>query len=402
MEKKKTRMMRLRRLTRKLRGKLQSGGFASFERENTLESNADLDFEDYFEVSPPMVGNGSYGSVWKCFKKTESWLETDVRIPFAAKIVDKSDLDEESKKSLQFEIEALTKLRHPNIISFYDRFEKAGVVTIVTEYIAGGTLKDWLQEGRFFSESTVRQYMFQLLSALDHCSEVGVVHRDIKPSNILVTVDINDQPLVKLIDFGFSAVVDLNEIPIEDHKFDSWMGTLEYASPELVNREPYNFKTDFWSLGVLMFELLSNGTKPFTYETTKRGSKKRMQERICRGEFKFEPKEEWRHVSSSAKDLLQKFLLVDVKSRFSSKEGLRHLWIADNVFLIEPFSRLMRKPPSSTRKKIVKKVAEVVTMESVVNEFEKLMEESKRKQSDLEEDVFSERMNSKTFSVLEI
>lgn len=286
-----------------------------------------ISFESKYATVMPL-GEGSFGRVWKAVLKTDVSDEQAV-IPFAVKEIKKLGLTEAQTRQLKLESSALAKLHHPNIIGFFERFEDQNFVHIVMEYVSGGTLANLIQRKQGCSESHAKKYIFQITSALEYCNRIGVVHRDIKPGNILVTGSLDSYPVVKLIDFGFSALVDLKIQAMETKKLNNWVGTLSYVSPEIVKRHIYNFKTDFWSLGVTMFEVLSGGVKPFDFDERKQGGKHEMMEKISEGCFGFEPVERWDTISMDAKDLILSLLTVEPDQRFGPRETLAHIWLQE-------------------------------------------------------------------------
>jgi len=164
--------------------------------------------------------------------------------------------DEEFVKRFKQEAWAVAELDHPNIVRIYDAGKSGGYHYIAMEYFDGGSLKDLLdrQGGRPLDLTTVLQIVRQIASALDYAHRRGIIHRDIKPSNILLTKD----GRVVLADLGIAKAVAGAKLT----KSLVRMGTPEYMSPEQGKGEEVDQRTDIYSLGVVIYEMLT-GRVPF-------------------------------------------------------------------------------------------------------------------------------------------
>ena len=151
----------------------------------------------------------------------------------------------------------LKKINHPNIIKIYDVFHTKNSFYFIMEYLPCGNLKNFLYEKKHkLSFKTLKKIMLEISSSILFLHSHGIIHRDLKPENVLVKLDKNNIFSVKLIDFGFSRM--LGKIDYLNESF----GTYSYASPQVLNSLPYNFKTDIWSLGAMFFFILF-GKNPF-------------------------------------------------------------------------------------------------------------------------------------------
>ncbi|UCH66452.1 MAG: protein kinase [Ignavibacterium sp.] len=194
------------------------------------------------------LGEGGMGVVYKA-KDTK--LERTVAIKFLPLYISASSEDRERFKN---EAKAAASLNHPNIAHIYAIEETEDEMFIVMEYIDGIELKDKIN-GRPDKIDDVTNIVKQIAEGLDAAHEKGIVHRDIKSSNIMITED----GKVKIMDFGLAKIKDGSEVT----KIGATVGTISYMSPEQAKGEPLDHRTDIWSLGVVLYEMLS-GKLPFT------------------------------------------------------------------------------------------------------------------------------------------
>ncbi|XP_052769678.1 serine/threonine-protein kinase Nek9-like isoform X2 [Mya arenaria] len=158
-------------------------------------------------------------------------------------------LGEKECRDANNEIDILFLLNHANIVTYYNHFMDGSTLLIELEYANGGTLSDKIdQQEQPFEEEVVKWYLFQLASALAHCHENGIIHRDVKCLNIFMT----KSDLLKLGDFGISKVLES-----KSQQAETVVGTPLYMSPELMKGDKYDYKTDVWSLGCVLSELLT-------------------------------------------------------------------------------------------------------------------------------------------------
>ena len=200
-----------------------------------------------------LVGSGSYGSVFKACNKETGTIS-------ACKVVSKSLITRKMELSVWMEIAALRSLQHPNIVTLYEVYETKAEIVIVTEYLANGTLLNWLQVNNFkATEVQVKSVAVDLASALLAMHQLGIVHRDIKLENVMVA---STYPAlhVKLIDLGLCCFLGPNQQAEEP------VGTLKYVAPEVLAKLRYREKVDCWSFGVLLY-VLFRGTMPFGGKT---------------------------------------------------------------------------------------------------------------------------------------
>lgn len=187
------------------------------------------------------------------------------------------------------------------------------------EYLRGGELLHAICRRDFYSENDARKVMHQITSALEYMHSRRVIHRDIKPMNlILASRSVDSQ--VKIVDFGF-ATIETEQLK-QPSRF--LCGTPGYMAPEVILDRSYSSKVDIWGLGVVLYILLS-GTMPFSPDPAGE---------ICvlNGEYSF-PDQRFAHVSSQAKDLIKKLLVVNPEKRLNASEVLEHSWMRQHVYL---------------------------------------------------------------------
>ena len=173
-------------------------------------------------------------------------------------------------------------------------------------FVRGGELFQHLRTEKFFPEDKVRFYAASIGLALDYLHSKGIIYRDIKPENILIGED----GYLKLIDFGMAKIVKDNE------KATSFCGTPEYLAPEIITGEGHNKSADWWSYGILIFEMLC-GIPPFYCENTEK-----MYDLITHAELRFPKRIQ---LSDNSKDLLKKLLIKKQTNRLGAQNGFAEI-----------------------------------------------------------------------------
>lgn len=211
------------------------------------------------------IGEGGMANVYLAF---DTILEREV----AVKIL-RGDLAEDEKFVRRFQREAnsASSLKHPNIVEVYDVGEDDGKYFIVMEYINGKTLKSLIKKRGILTLEEVIDIMLQLTSAVSCAHDSYIIHRDIKPQNVMILED----GRVKITDFGIAMALNNNELT----QTNSVMGSVHYLPPEQANGSGSTIKSDIYSLGILMFELLT-GKLPFKGENAVEIAIKQMREPI--------------------------------------------------------------------------------------------------------------------------
>ena len=211
------------------------------------------------------IGEGGMANVYLA---NDTILEREVAIK-----VLRGDLSDDEKFIRRFKREALSvsNLSHPNNVEVYDVGEEDGNYYIVMEYINGKTLKQLLQKRGALTLTEVIDIMSQLADGLSHAHEAYIIHRDIKPQNIMI----EDNGLIKITDFGIATAINSTQLT----QTNSVMGSVHYLPPEQANGKGSTIKSDIYSLGILMYELLS-GSVPFKGDNAVEIALKHMKEKI--------------------------------------------------------------------------------------------------------------------------
>ncbi|KAL0292415.1 UNVERIFIED_CONTAM: Calcium and calcium/calmodulin-dependent serine/threonine-protein kinase [Sesamum angustifolium] len=206
---------------------------------------------------------------------------------------------------------------HPNVIHLYDVCEDNGGVHLVLELCSGGELFDRIVAQERYNEAGAAAVVRQIAGGLAALHRAGVIHRDLKPENCLFLSKDEDSPL-KIMDFGLSSVEDFTDPVV------GLFGSIDYVAPEALSRDKISLKSDIWSLGVILYILLS-GYPPFIAQ-----SNRQKQQIILNGQFSFYEKT-WKNISSSVKQLITSLLKVDPDLRPSAEEILRHPWVTGEL-----------------------------------------------------------------------
>uniref|UniRef100_A0A674ATM0 non-specific serine/threonine protein kinase n=1 Tax=Salmo trutta TaxID=8032 RepID=A0A674ATM0_SALTR len=196
-----------------------------------------------------VLGQGSFGKVFLVKKTTGP----DTGQLYAMKVLKKATLKVRDRVRTKMERDILVEVNHPFIVKLHYAFQTEGKLYLILDFLRGGDLFTRLSKEVMFTEEDVKFYLAELALALDHLHSLGIIYRDLKPENILL----DEEGHIKLTDFGLSK-----ESIDHENKAYSFCGTVEYMAPEVVNRRGHTTSADWWSYGVLMFEMLT-GTLPF-------------------------------------------------------------------------------------------------------------------------------------------
>ena len=196
------------------------------------------------------LGEGGMGVVYKA-------EDTKLKRTVALKFLTPQALgSEEERTRFVYEAQAAAALNHPHIATIYEIDEVKGETFIAMEYVDGQSLKEKIESGQPKLDETL-DIAIQVAEGLWEAHERGIVHRDIKPGNIMVT----SKGQAKIMDFGLAKLAEQTQLA----KTDTTMGTVAYMSPEQARGEAVDYRTDIWSLGVVLYELLTR-QRPFSGE----------------------------------------------------------------------------------------------------------------------------------------
>ena len=271
-----------------------------------------LNFFDYYEMLDDL-GEGIFGSV-------KLGVEKKTKERVAIKIIKKKKAKPSDIELVRTEIDVMKLCHHPNVVHLLDHFENAEYIFIVMEYIRGGRLTDYMKEKKFnFSEKRAAELIYEIAVGVKYLHKYGIIHRDLKPDNIMLT-EANDKGHIKIMDFGLSKILGKKE------KTSDGFGTLTFVSPEVLIRKPYNKEIDIWSIGVILYLMLS-GDLPFDDEED---DEQKIAKSIVFNEVEF-PQKKFGNKSKEVIDLIKRCLTKEPKDRIKVDEIIKSDWIKANV-----------------------------------------------------------------------
>ena len=246
------------------------------------------------------LGVGSFGKV-KLAKHELCGQKVAVKI-LNRKKIKLLKMDEKVKR----EINILKLFTHPHIIRLFEVINAPSDIFVITEYITGGELFDYIVEHGRLSEDESRRFFQQMVSGVEYCHRHMVVHRDLKPENLLLDAHLN----IKIADFGLSNIM-------QDGFFlKTSCGSPNYAAPEVISGKPYlGPEVDIWSCGVIIYALLC-GALPFDDENIPNLFKK-----IKSGIYLLP-----NHLSDCSRDLISKMLVTNPLNRITMDGIRKHIW----------------------------------------------------------------------------
>ncbi|EKE41425.1 hypothetical protein ENUP19_0347G0050 [Entamoeba nuttalli] len=267
--------------------------------------------EDFDIIS--LIGKGAFGKVYLVKNKETQTL-------FAMKVIQKKQVIErdEVQHSLE-EKNILAKIKHPFLVNLYCSFQTSVNLHYVIDYCPGGELYSLMKKEQTMNEKRTKFYAGQLVLALEHLHNQGIIYRDVKPENILICAD----GYIRLTDFG------LSKMGISDNsKTATFCGTPEYLAPEVIQNVAYTNAIDWWGLGVLIYEMLY-GTVPFYDENIQR-----LYHNILYNQVTFL---EHTEISLECRDIISQLLKKNPIERLHETDAIKsHPWFHnlhwDNLF----------------------------------------------------------------------
>ncbi|KAE9622302.1 putative protein kinase AGC-Pl family [Lupinus albus] len=238
-----------------------------------------------------VVGQGSFAKVYQVRKKGTPEI-------YAMKVMRKDKIMEKNHAEyMKAERDILTKIEHPYIVQLRYSFQTKYRLYLVLDFVNGGHLFFQLYHQGLFREELARIYAAEIVSAVSHLHSNGIMHRDLKPENILMDADGH----VMLTDFGLAKRFE------ESTRSNSMCGTLEYMAPEIILGKGHDKAADWWSVGILLFEMLT-GKPPFCG-----GNREKIQQKIVKDRIKLPA-----FLSSEAHSLLKGLLQKEACKRLGS------------------------------------------------------------------------------------
>uniref|UniRef100_A0A8C5CHG7 calcium/calmodulin-dependent protein kinase n=1 Tax=Gadus morhua TaxID=8049 RepID=A0A8C5CHG7_GADMO len=250
------------------------------------------------------LGKGAFSVVRRCMKISSGQ-------EYAAKIINTKKL---SARDYQRRAMILNRSLFLSTVRLHDSISEEGFHYLIFDLVTGGELFEDIVAREYYSEADASHCIQQILEAVLHCHQMGVVHRDLKPENLLLASKLKGAA-VKLADFGLAI-----EVQSEQQAWFGFAGTPGYLSPEVLRKDPYGKPVDMWACGVILYILLV-GYPPFWDE-----DQHRLYQQIKAGAYDF-PSPEWDTVTPEAKDLINKLLTINPGKRVCATDALKHPWI---------------------------------------------------------------------------
>ncbi|XP_033951651.1 calcium/calmodulin-dependent protein kinase type II subunit beta isoform X1 [Gymnodraco acuticeps] len=263
-------------------------------------------FTDEFQLYEEL-GKGAFSVVRRCVKLCSGQ-------EYAAKIINTKKLSARDHQKLEREARICRLLKHSNIVRLHDSISEEGFHYLLFDLVTGGELFEDIVAREYYSEADASHCIQQIVEAVLHCHQMGVVHRDLKPENLLLASKCKNAA-VKLADFGLAI-----EVQGEQQAWFGFAGTPGYLSPEVLRKEAYGKPVDIWACGVILYILLV-GYPPFWDE-----DQHKLYQQIKAGAYDF-PSPEWDTVTPEAKNLINQMLTINPAKRITAQEALKHPWV---------------------------------------------------------------------------
>ncbi|XP_052317841.1 calcium/calmodulin-dependent protein kinase (CaM kinase) II beta 1 isoform X36 [Oncorhynchus keta] len=277
-------------------------------------------FTDEFQLYEEL-GKGAFSVVRRCVKLCTGQ-------EYAAKIINTKKLSARDHQKLEREARICRLLKHSNIVPWrrkaqvpgsglvrlHDSISEEGFHYLLFDLVTGGELFEDIVAREYYSEADASHCIQQILEAVLHCHQMGVVHRDLKPENLLLASKCKNAA-VKLADFGLAI-----EVQGDQQAWFGFAGTPGYLSPEVLRKEAYGKPVDIWACGVILYILLV-GYPPFWDE-----DQHKLYQQIKAGAYDF-PSPEWDTVTPEAKNLINQMLTINPAKRITAQEALKHPWV---------------------------------------------------------------------------
>ena len=297
------------------------------ERETQIEFGKQLkinidnnNFEDKYETKDK-IGEGNFAVVKKCVEKNSGK-------EYAVKIITKQKLAKTDLELIIHEKNYMKLIKHPNIVSLIGDFEDEKYIYLVMEYYKGGDLFTYISEYRrnqkYINERSIAKIIKVVAQSIQYLNYFGIVHRDLKPENIVFGTK-DDISSLTIIDLGVAITLSYGQMN------DEPLGTLEYISPEIFTHQPYNHKVDIWSLGIILYILVTVG-KIYPFDSNSKDKKEK--DKIIGKKIVFlqqeYPEEFFGNKSKYLINLIDKSLEKSPDKRISIDDFLNNYWLINN------------------------------------------------------------------------
>lgn len=243
-----------------------------------------------------ILGEGSYSTVVLAKDKSNG-------SKYAMKVLEKKHIIKEKKVAyVNREKEVLSKIKHPLFVRLYFTFQDSDKLYFGLSFAERGEITPYLRKVGCFDEACTKFYIAEIVEALDYLQQIRIIHRDLKPENILL----NEQWHVQITDFGTAKILEPGSSRC---RADSFVGTAEYVSPELLTSKNACYASDLWALGCILFQFTA-GFPPFHA-----ANEYQCFQKITKGEFSIPD-----GFPVSIADLVQKILVLDPSKRLGAEE----------------------------------------------------------------------------------
>lgn len=276
----------------------------------------------------------------------------------AIKVFDTEELDDDDVfEAVKTEVEVLRRVRHPYIVRLVEVICDASSFAVVSEALTGGDMHARLTEEGALTEDGASEVFARVVLAVEHLHSVGIAHRDLKAENLVaLSMDAEFENAYKLVNLGSAFQQPPSSVGTSPMRMTGLATSASYCAPEVARSAgygdvegtgaAYGAEADLWSLGVLLFVMLSR-RMPFALDPTSvddedeegddedEGMEAQILERVAAGSFIFAPVAAWRSVSADAKDLIRRLLTIEPTRRLSWEGVRRHPWCAQPIATCE-------------------------------------------------------------------